>query len=265
MNGTTGLRTKTVTGPRRPDAVERRRRGRLWRQPDRNEPDYYPEDPNQWNDADEDGHADFYTFDDKHRPGENQSGDHSPTTARSGTIPTGTAGVTTTPGRSTRPPTSGTRTGMPSGWMRPSGRTWTDGYGGNYTCIWSNATMTCTESGDDFPYDATQWSDLDNDGYGDNLSGNNPDPNLFDSDNDGYNNTADEFPWNPTQWEDADGDGLGDNTNGTNADPYPDDTDNDGYNNSADAFPFDSTQWEDADGDGYGDNQSGNYPDHFMY
>ena len=107
----------------------------------------------------------------------------------------------------------------------------------------------------------TQWYDGDGDGLGDNQSGNNSDPYLGDSDNDGYPNGADAFPWNPTQFEDLDGDGLGDNTSGTAADPYPDDTDNDGTNNTLDPFPTDATQDTDADGDGYGDNQSGNNPD----
>ncbi len=51
--------------------------------------------------------------------------------------------------------------------------------------------------------------DNDGDGLGDNQSGNNPDPYLNDSDNDGYDNSVDQFPWNPTQHEDLDGDGLG--------------------------------------------------------
>ena len=40
--------------------------------------------------------------------------------------------------------------------------------------------------------DATQWSDIDGDGFGDNPAG-----RLYDL-----------FPENPTQWEDVDGDGL---------------------------------------------------------
>jgi hypothetical protein len=52
-------------------------------------------------------------------------------------------------------------------------------------------------SGEDaFPDDYTQWSDNDEDGYGDNPNGNNPDA----------------FPNDPTEWLDTDGDGVGDNS-----------------------------------------------------
>ena len=86
-----------------------------------------------------------------------------------------------------------------------------------------------TDGADAFPLDPTQWEDFDEDGYGDNLDGNNPDA----------------LPLEPTQWEDFDGDGYGDNLDG----------------NNSDAFPSDSTQWNDTDGDGYGDNLDGNNPD----
>jgi len=82
---------------------------------------------------------------------------------------------------------------------------------------------------DAFPNDATQWSDIDEDGYGDEATGNNPDL----------------FPNNPNQWADADGDGYGDNPNG----------------DQADLFPNEATQWADQDGDGYGDNANGFRPD----
>ena len=138
---------------------------------------------------------------------------------------------------------------------------------------------------DDFPLDATQWSDLDGDGYGDNSSGNNPDAfptdstQWADADGDGYGDNPtgtmpDAFPMDPTQWSDADGDGYGDNANGNNPDAYPADgtqwadNDGDGFGDNpsgtnGDAFPTDGTQWSDADGDGYGDNPTGNSPDAF--
>lgn len=111
---------------------------------------------------------------------------------------------------------------------------------------------------DDLPDDPTQWSDNDNDGYGDNPLG----------------NDADLFPQDPTQWFDFDGDGYGDNLQGNSPDMFPEDetqwTDNDGdgygdnvSGNNGDSFPEDITQWLDSDGDGYGDNQSGNRPDAF--
>ena len=94
-----------------------------------------------------------------------------------------------------------------------------DGYGDNPDGV----------SPDAFPNDATQWSDIDGDGYGDEATGNNPDL----------------FPTNPNQWADTDGDGYGDNANGDQADQFPDE----------------ATQWSDQDGDGYGDNANGFRPD----
>ena len=86
---------------------------------------------------------------------------------------------------------------------------------------------------DAFFQDETQWNDGDEDGYGDNPAGNNPDdcPFFFgnssedrigciDTDGDGYSNPeiswstaqgADAFIDYPHQWADSDGDGFGDN------------------------------------------------------
>jgi len=105
-----------------------------------------------------------------------------------------------------------------------------DGFKGNYTYFPDNGTHI----GDAFPFDETQWQDMDGDGYGDNNLGNEPDscPSIFgksnqknrfgclDTDGDGYHDFLgdDEFPENPTQWEDADKDGWGDNQSGTEAD-----------------------------------------------
>ena len=86
---------------------------------------------------------------------------------------------------------------------------------------------------DAFPNDPTQWLDEDNDGLGDNPNGNNPDPYLFDSDNDGYNNSIDPLPFLPT----------------------PGDLDNDGWLDDEDWDPYDITEWADWDGDGIGDNE----------
>ena len=99
---------------------------------------------------------------------------------------------------------------------------------------------------DAFPEDATQTTDLDFDGLGDNPDGNNADPYPNDSDNDGVPNPADLFP-NPDQSADSDGDGWGDNPNGTDGDRYPNDP----------------TQCCDTDGDGWGDNPNGTMPDAF--
>jgi cyclophilin family peptidyl-prolyl cis-trans isomerase len=125
-----------------------------------------------------------------------------------------------------------------------------DGYGDNQSG--NNPDM--------FPNDSTQWNDTDGDGYGDNQTGDYPDhmPDTWgnstldyygcpDDDGDGWSNLTDAFISDSTQWNDTDGDGYGDNDTGTNPD----------------AFISDSTQWNDTDGDGYGDNQSGNNPDAF--
>ena len=153
------------------------------------------------------------------------------------------------------------------------------------------------DGADAFTGNATQWEDLDADGFGDNTSGTFGDsclglggPSFMDrygcndGDNDGYSdpdgawtvaNGADAFPVEPTQWADQDGDGYGDNAGGVNPDSCPitfgtstqlgnlgcPDGDGDGYADGDDLFPSDSTQWEDADNDGYGDNPAGNNPD----
>ena len=73
--------------------------------------------------------------------------------------------------------------------------------------VWSNWTVIPTvfyvdegdgrgSAEDSFPLDSTQWSDKDNDGYGDNPDGNNPDA----------------FPDDAEEWADKDGDGVGDNS-----------------------------------------------------
>ena len=136
------------------------------------------------------------------------------------------------------------------------------------------------DASDDFPFDSTQWSDGDGDGYGDNPTGNNSDAFPTDStqwsdqDGDGWGdnasgNNSDAFPTDPNEWEDTDADGVGDNGDfmPNDASQWAD-TDGDGYGDNSsgtngDAFPNDATQWSDQDGDGYGDNATGNDPDEF--
>ena len=153
-----------------------------------------------------------------------------------------------------------------------------DGYS-DPTAGWPS-TSDCFGA-DAFPDDPTQWCDEDNDGFGSNPDGNQPDecPNnpgsstvdrigCADRDGDGYSNAGDPFPDDATQWSDRDGDNRGDNASGNNPDAFPDDTsqwkdsDGDGYGDNpggfnGDAFPTDPTQWSDEDGDGYGDNSDG--------
>ena len=111
-----------------------------------------------------------------------------------------------------------------------------------------------SDENDRYPADPTQWSDSDNDGYGDNPLGANGDscPSVTgnstlgllgcpDQDGDGYADQTDDLPLEPTQWDDLDGDGYGDSMLGVNYDE----------------FKFDPTQQTDRDGDGYGDNIGG--------
>ena len=136
---------------------------------------------------------------------------------------------------------------------------------------------------DDFPNEASQDTDTDSDGYGDDAAGYEGDdcPSVsgtsfqdgtygcLDSDLDGYADIVDAFPNEITQWNDTDGDGFGDNAAGYQGDGCPTatgsssidtlgcpDTDGDGYSDDGDAFNSTSSQWRDSDGDGYGDNPS---------
>ena len=103
-----------------------------------------------------------------------------------------------------------------------------DGYLGEYTLdIDAETGLRINQQGDAFPLDETQWSDIDGDGFGDNVSGNNSDfcPTEFGTsyldtleigcldDGDGWadNWGRDKFPGDATQWDDSDGDGYGDN------------------------------------------------------
>ena len=99
---------------------------------------------------------------------------------------------------------------------------------------WSNpdSVWSINLGGDAFPDDATQHFDGDQDGYGDNAEGNQPDacPSVFgtsnmdlfgcrDSDGDEWSDAADVFNNDATQWSDQDGDGYGDETVGNHRTP----------------------------------------------
>ena len=90
---------------------------------------------------------------------------------------------------------------------------------------------------DRFPEDSTQMYDSDNDGFGDNESGNNADDCPFE-----YGTSTGEKLGCP----DMDGDGI--------VDDLDDDKDGDGTANIDDAFPDDSSEWADTDLDGFGNN-----------
>jgi hypothetical protein len=122
---------------------------------------------------------------------------------------------------------------------------------------------------DDLPLDATQWVDVDGDGFGDNASGEQPDAcpliagtsemdrfGCIDSDGDLYSNPditwgpaegGDIFPNEPTQWMDQDGDGFGDNPDGVTPDACP---------TVRDSSNIDRYGCADTDGDGISDPDS---------
>ena len=201
--------------------------------------DSHPDDPYQWQDSDGDGHGDNYSFTLNLSSGlKDEIGDAFPDDFYENSD-IDSDGI-----------------GDNSDWCKYTyGNSSEDGIFG---CPDSDGDGWADEY-DAFRYDATQWSDVDFDGYGDNQEGKNPD---F-------------FPFIPGQWEDKDGDGYGDNPTGPFADVFPKDatqwTDYDGDNcgdnqdgNNPDRFPTDPTQCEDSDGDGKGDNPNGRDPDMFI-
>ena len=122
-----------------------------------------------------------------------------------------------------------------------------------------------SDAADIFPTDASQWTDADEDGFGDNYTWTDVIDGLRQNEN------GDAFTNDPSQHKDRDGDGYGDNANGFLPDYCPDmhgtsnlggrigcpDTDGDGWADEIDAFPDEPSQHEDADGDGHGDSVSG--------
>ncbi len=155
-------------------------------------------------------------------------------------------------------------------------RNWTNADGLQY---WINGT-------DVFPDNPFEWSDLDDDGVGDNSDafpndatetadtdgdsigdvadqcpyawGNATEGDAagcLDSDGDGWADQDDAFSSNPSEWLDSDGDGIGDNSDwAPEDDSETRDTDGDGVGDNADTFPNNENETADSDGDGVGDN-----------
>ena len=138
---------------------------------------------------------------------------------------------------------------------------------GNY----AGMQWTVEDGADVWPFDSTQWTDTDGDGYGDNSSQDATNPDSYpdniaaaeDNDSDGYPDRWTQFYDLSDNDTENDGGGLildacpGVFGNSTN--PYPGcpDLDGDGWMNSEDAFPLEATQWLDFDDDGFGDNPTG--------
>ena len=245
--------------------------------------DKFPDDATQWNDTDGDGWGDNY---------ENASWNSFRAPEWPGLIIVGAQNIDVFPlDRTQWKDTDGDWVGDEQMSDRPDGcptiygdsiydrlgclDTDSDGYS-DPDANWP-ATTDCYGA-DAFPNDPTQWCDEDNDGFGSNPEGNNPDdcPNQAgpsnqnefgcpDRDGDGWSNSGDPFPDDGTQWADTDGDNYGDNQSGNNPDAFPNDAsqwrdqDGDGYGDNpggtnGDRFPADPLQWSDFDNDGYGDN-----------
>ncbi len=245
--------------------------------------DKFPDDATQWNDTDGDGWGDNY---------ENASWNSYRAPEWPGLIIVGAQNIDVFPlDRTQWRDTDGDWVGDEQMSDRPDGcptiygdsiydrlgclDTDSDGYS-DPDATWP-ATTDCYGA-DAFPNDPTQWCDEDNDGFGSNPEGNNPDdcPNQAgpsnqnefgcpDRDGDGWSNSGDPFPDDGTQWADSDGDNYGDNQTGNNPDAFPNDgsqwrdQDGDGYGDNpggtnGDRFPADPLQWSDFDNDGYGDN-----------
>lgn len=150
---------------------------------------------------------------------------------------------------------------------------------------------------DEFPTESSQWSDADEDGFGDNASGVEADQctslpgssyedrlGCPDSDGDGWSTAdedwtvqdgADAFPLIASQYLDQDNDSFGDSLDGYQGDACPIDegysyadrfgcvdSDGDGWSDLNDAFSEDATQHSDRDSDGYGDSPDGNSTDY---
>nr|MCS5535991.1 thrombospondin type 3 repeat-containing protein [Candidatus Poseidoniales archaeon] len=155
--------------------------------------DAFPSDATQWNDSDADGYGDNWA--DSAWDGER--------------VPLG-IGI--------KFPDSTTPDACPS----IAGNSTLDRFG----CLDSDSDGWSDE-GDSYSMDATQWSDLDGDGYGDNSSGSEADDcsgiygtstldllGCIDADGDGWSTQGDAFPNNADAWSDEDGDGWADQ-NGT--------------------------------------------------
>lgn len=268
--------------------------------------DYLPQNPTQWNDSDGDGYGDNY-YNPNHGSAYNARPSSWPGVLITTMTPIQIADVDIFPldpehwsdddedwvGDQPFSPNSDGCLGVPgkSIWDR-LGCPDSDGDG------WSDPTPDFPASpngiADAFPNEASQWTDSDGDGYGENATGFQGDKcgqfgtsfwaAIFnattnqmedieyfgcpDRDEDTYADSFDAFPDDPTQWADRDGDGCGENMNGNNPDLFINDgvqcvdSDGDGYGDvpsgdNGDWYPTDPTQWKDTDSDGYGDNPDG--------
>ena len=114
----------------------------------------------------------------------------------------------------------------------------------------ADATWTTEDGADAFANEPSQWSDFDEDGFGDNWA------------NMSWNDRTPSWPGE--YHADAIGQDFCPTASGTSTEGGLLgclDSDDDGWANSIDDLPQEGTQWSDADGDGYGDNAEGSEPD----
>ena len=138
------------------------------------------------------------------------------------------------------------------------------------TAIWSSEPWSVADGADAFHLDATQWSDWDNDLFGDNWADEAWGEWRNDSGLGQWVENASTPDYCPREWGSSTEDRYGcvdtDEDGWSNPDDgwtyYPWRCQNNGTD-CADAFPHDETQWEDRDMDGFGDNPDGNSPDAF--
>ncbi|MBS71790.1 MAG: hypothetical protein CMO20_02400, partial [Thermoplasmata archaeon] len=191
-----------------------------------NQGDAFPNDSNEWQDSDSDGvgnNADAFPFDPTQQTDSDGDGfGDNPLGSRADKFPQESSQWSDIDGDGYGDNVSGNNSDVfitdATQWSDRDG----DGYGDN---LFGNGA-------DLFPDEETQWADQDGDGLGDNPEGNNPDPYLFDFDNDGYNDSIDILPKFAS----------------------PGDLDNDGCLDEVDLFPTDYLECLDNDGDGDGDN-----------
>jgi hypothetical protein len=136
------------------------------------------------------------------------------------------------------PSTSGNSTADRTGCLDSDGDGYSDADDG-----WNT-----TQGADSFPFEKTQWSDWDGDGYGDNFG------NLS-----WELNRAVEWPGVYVEGATKQDGCPTTHGNSTGEEIYGcPDSDGDSHADYRDYFPVDESQWSDQDGDGYGDNSSVN-------
>ena len=233
-----------------------------------NNPDRFPDDPSQWIDSDGDGKGDnpdgtngdaFPNNEDQYIDSDGDGYGDNTLGSNGDTFPSDPTQWSDSDGDGLGDNPNGTN---PDDCIDSPGNSYkdrngcpdsdSDGYSnprqGEITC-----SLTNPNGPDKYPQDDTQWCDTDEDNYGDNLNGNNPDwcPAVWgnstrgivfdfvenkyitiqrfgciDSDGDGYEDSGErtenppqDWSSNKSEWVDSDRDGVGDNADWDDLDP----------------------------------------------